>query len=431
MNNLQIPKNLESEKAILGAILVDNKLITDVIEVLKPSDFYLDSHKHIYKAIYELYKQDKAIDTITLTTQLKSTLDVCGGISYIAKLASSGMCYNVKEYCNIIKEYSRKRTIINNATEMLKMASDEEFKSSDIISQFESKMLLENESDGTMLTSSELAIKTLEFIENNYNNGGDIIGMKSGLKTLDNWVDGFQKKNLYVLAGRPSMGKTLLALNLSLGLSKNNKGALFEMEMDAESLGIRMLASKTNINGVKMRRGKIEEDEFERVLGASNSLSQNNLFVDTSSSQTIYDIKSKAKKLKLQHNIDFIVIDHIGLLGESRKGISRNDHIAEITWQCKVIAKELDINVIILSQLNRGVEMRQDKRPVLSDLRESGSVEQDADVVMFVYRDEYYNPETQDKNIMEILIPKQRNGKVGAIKVYCNLQSQLIGDLMN
>ena len=201
--------------------------------------------------------------------------------------------------------------------------------------------------------------------------------MESNLKTLDNWIDGFQKKNLYTIAGRPSMGKTLLALNISTGLSKLNKGVLFEMEMDAESLGVRMLASKTNINGVKMRRGVLEENEWDRLVSASASIASNNLVVDTTSSQNVYDIKSKAKKLKLQYDIDFIVIDHIGLIAESRKGISRNDHIAEITWQCKVMAKELDICVVILSQLSRAVEQRNDKRPMLSDLRESGAIEQD------------------------------------------------------
>lgn len=429
MNNIVMPKDISIEAEILGAIIVDNNVILDVVEKLQPNDFYYEPHKYIYKAILSLYKQDKAIDNITLATTLKPVLDQIGGISYLAKLSAGGINYNVKEYCEIIKEYSKKRNILYSAQKMINDVSKDKMKANDIINDFESKMLVERDDDSKIITASQLASNTLEFIENNYNNGGNIIGMQSGLKTLDNWIDGFQKKNLYVIAARPSLGKTLFSLVIAKGLAKKSKGLLFEMEMANEDLGVRMLASETNMSGVKIRRGCLDENEWGKVSRGANSIANRNLFIDDTCSQTIYDIKAKAKKMKLQYDIDFIVIDHIGLIKESKPNMTRNDHIGEVSWQCKIMAKELDINVIILSQLSRAVEQRPDKRPIMSDLRESGNLEQNADTVMFLYRDDYYDPETEDKNIMEVLVSKQRNGKVGGIKLFCDLQSQIIADL--
>lgn len=299
-----------------------------------------------------------------------------------------------------------------------------------IVNEFENSILDIDNEKNNLINSSELMCKTMDYIEKNYQNGGGYIGMECGIKTIDDATDGFIKKDLVILAGRPSMGKTFLALQIANGLAKKNKVALFELEMSEEALGVRQLSSKCKINGVKIRRGDLNDTEWGLVGKSANLISQNNLWVDTSSSQSIYEIKSKCKKMKLRYGLDCVIVDHIGLLSSGKKmnQENRNLIIGEITRQAKIMAKALDVNVILLSQLSRAVEQRADKRPIMSDLRESGNIEQDADLIMFVYRDEYYNADTEFKNTMELIIGKQRNGKTGGLKLYCNLETQTIGD---
>jgi replicative DNA helicase len=431
MDITALPKNYEAEVEILGSILKNNNNILEAVEIINDSDFYRDSHKHIYKAMFELYKENKTIDIVTLSTKLAPTLKAIGGITYITELFNTSIGNSIKNHCELVKEASNKRQIIKSCNMALEAAYKQESNAKEIVSEFENSLLDLEKEKNKLISSSELIEKTIGFIENNYRKGGGYIGMECGIKTIDSATDGFIKKDLVVLAGRPSMGKTLLAMQIAKGLSKKNKVALFELEMNDENLGIRLLSNKTKINGVRLRRGDLQDTEWGQVANAAASLSQSNLWVDTSSTQTIYDIKSKCKKMKLRHGLDCVIVDHIGLL-EGSKNISqenRNLLIGEITRQAKIIAKELDVNVILLSQLSRKVEERADKRPMMSDLRESGNIEQDADLILFVYRDEYYNPDTENKNIMELIVAKQRNGKTGKLDLYCDLKTQTIGDL--
>jgi len=401
----------------------------DAITTLSPTDFYGGNHQHIYNAMVELFKSNAMIDIVTLATKLGDKLKFVGGLTYISQLNESAMGRGVKAYVDIIKTCSIRRNIIKQSTLMMEKA----FEGTDvkeIVNNFTNSMLDIGQNDNKILTSAEVMAKTLDFVEANFNRGGGIIGMPCGVKTIDDATDGFIKKDVVVIAARPSMGKTLLATSIADGISKDDKVAIFELEMSDESLGVRMLASKSMINGVKLKRGAFEDKDWANITRSASILSERQLWIDSNPSQTIYDIKAKAKRLKVQNGLDCIIVDHIGLIEECGKNIgNRNAHISEITRQAKIMAKELDICVILLSQLNRSVEQRADKRPLLSDLRESGSVEQDADLVMFLYRDEYYNAETEDKNILELNIAKQRNGKTGTLKLFIDLGIQVIADL--
>jgi len=423
-----LPFNSEIEAEVLGAIIVDNNKILDALEILKSNDFYKEKHRYIFNAIENLYKHNKTVDIITLMTELKPVLEAIGGITYLSALTSSTMGRKIKDHCEILKELSNKRQVIKECTNAIEKAHNGTV-SKEIITEFENNILCIQNEKSQIMKIDEVMSKTLTFVEDNYRRGGGIIGMECGIKTIDEATDGFIKKNFSVIAARPSIGKTLLAMQIGDGLSKNNKVAIFELEMGEEDLGVRQLASKSMINGVKLRRGDLNDKEWANISKASANIATRQLWLDTSSSQTIFDIKAKCKRLKMQNGLDAIIIDHIGLLKTTSIKTNRNDHIGEITRQCKEMAKDLDIHVCILSQLNREVESRADKRPIMSDLRESGNIEQDADLIMFLYRDQYYNPETEDRNILEVNISKQRNGKTGNLKLFCDLGIQVIADL--
>lgn len=423
-----LPQNIESERELLGNLIQNNNLMMDAIQTLKPTDFYKEPHKKIYGAMLELFKSNTEIDIVTLATKLGETLKFIGGMTYITELYNSAMGRGIQSHIDIIKNCSTRRNIIKQSSLMMEQAFGTT-NPKDIVNQFTNSML-DIGTEGTKIsTASELMEKTLSFVEANYNRGGGIIGMECGLKTIDLATDGLIKKDVVVIAARPSMGKTLFATTIADGLSKHNKTAIFELEMSDESLGVRMLASKAMINGVKLRRGAFDAKEWNNITSSASNLATRQLWIDTNPTQTIYDIKAKAKRLKVQNGLDCIIIDHIGLVADTSKNKERTLQIGEITRQAKIMAKELDICVILLSQLSRNCDLRADHRPNLSDLSESGKIEQDADLIMFLYRDEYYDKETEEKNILEINIAKQRNGKTGTLKMYCDLGIQVIADL--
>lgn len=429
MESKMLPHNLESERELLGSLMKNNSFILDAIQILTPNDFYETKHKKIYEGIIELFKENTTVDLVTVATKLSTSLKYIGGITYISELFGCAMAIGAKAHIDIIKQCSIRRMIIHQCNVMSNSAYTN-VNPKDIINKFENEMLDISTEGSQILTAGEVMAKTLNFVEENYRNGGGIIGMSCGLKTIDNATDGFIKKDVVVIAARPSMGKTLFAMAIADGLSKENKVALFELEMGEEALGVRQLASKSMINGVKLRRGDLNDKEWSDISNAAQNIATRKLWIDTTSSQTIFDIKAKVKKLKMQNGLDCVIIDHIGLLEETNKNnMNRNLHIAEITRQAKIMAKDLDINVILLSQLSRAPEQRADHRPIMSDLRESGNIEQDADLVMFLYRDEYYDAETEDKNILEVGITKQRNGKTGSLNMFIDLGIQVIADL--
>ncbi|HID0769532.1 TPA: replicative DNA helicase [Clostridium botulinum] len=424
-----LPHNLEAEINILGSILIENDIINDISEILISEDFYSKPNKILYSKMLDMHYKNIAIDTVTLSNTLGTeNLKAIGGISYITEIASSVITIsNFKSYADIVKDKAKRRKVIQVCHEALEEAKEKDIKS--IAVKLEDALLeINSTKKEEIFTDEELMNDTLAVIQKNYENGGEIPGMKTGLKSLDKATNGLKRGELIVIAGRPSMGKTCLALNIGSNMGK--KVGLFELEMGKEDLGMRRLAAKTLINGYKLQQGKMNDKEWARLSTRANEMAyKNNVFTDTSSCLTMLEIKSKCKKIKIKYGLDVVIIDHIGLIEPSNKNESKNNQISEITRQAKIIAKDLDVAVICLSQLSRAPETRTDKRPILSDLRDSGSIEQDADLIMFVYRDEYYDNETEDKGIMEVIIGKQRNGKTGTLRYAYKPEYQLIAEM--
>lgn len=428
-----LPSALEVEQELLSTLFVNNKSITDVVDMIEPEDFYTSANQVIYKAIVELYMKDIKPDAVTIANVIGTEkLQQIGGITYLTQIMGSGVKnYNAKKYAEIIKEKSNRRKLIKAGQELIKGGYEEAIEISDIINDTQDKLLeTTNVDDDFIFTDEELMMKTLEVVEERYASGGEIPGMRTGLKILDNATNGIKKGELNVIAARPSMGKTVFALNLADGLAaEGHKVVVFEMEMTPEALGMRRLAAKSLIDSVKLNRGQLNDKEWELIANRSSKLASiNNMFTDCSVNLSIQDIKARSKRIKQKYGLDVIVIDHLTLMKMSKRE-RRDLEVADVTMNLKALAKELDISVILLSQLNRGVEQRTDKRPMLSDLRESGAIEQDADLIMFLYRDEYYNPESEDKRIMEVNIAKQRNGKTGILKFAYLEQYQLVTEL--
>lgn len=426
-----LPAAIETEMELLGIILTDSKYMSECVNDLNIDDFYKDSHRIIYSAMCTLFAEAKDITIITLADSIgKEKLMSIGGVSYLADLITAKGIYSTsKALIEIIKEKSTKRKAILSARKAIEDLYKDETKANEIIGKLQNELIEKNNKTG-IVKDSELLLKTLTEIELRYQNGGEIPGMKTGFESFDRATNGLKKGEFFVIGGRPSMGKTLIALNVADGLAKNgHKVGFIEMEMTEESLGLRRLSYMAMIEAQKLQTGKLKDDEFISLSKAYNVLAKrNNIITDCSDYQNILTIKAKAKAMKQMLGLDVLIVDHLGLM-DIKENNNRAQAIGDVTRQLKLLAKELDINVILLSQLSRAVEQRADKRPMLSDLRESGNIEQDADLVMFAYRDVYYNPETEDKNIMEWIIAKQRNGKTGTLKFSYLDKYQKIGNL--
>lgn len=432
MNNNPPPHNIEAEMNVIGSILRDNNILAD-IDFLKEDDFYNTAHKMLFKTILDMNNKNTPIDTTTLANELgRDKTKAIGGVTYILKLADSvPSVVNIKSYALIVKDMSDRRKIQDICYDVINKIDTVD--PQQLISNMENIFLSVGfNGKSKVLTDTELMNKTINKIQDNYNNGGQVPGIKTGYKKLDYTISGLNRGDLVVIAGRPSMGKTMLALNLVDEIGKNNKVALFELEMSEEKLGVRRLARNTFINSKLLSLGKIKDKDWESITRKAGEMAtRNNVFTDTSTDLTINSIKSKCKKLKIKHGLDVVIIDHLQLIEAVNPKEPRIQQVTEMTRQAKKMAKELDVCVILLSQLSRASEQRTDHRPQLSDLRESGSIEQDADIVLFVYRDEYYNKATKDKGIMECIIAKQRDGALGTIKFAVQPQYQLITDIFN
>lgn len=427
----KLPQNISVEQEILGGILHNPTILSEIIENLKIEDFYTTQHQLIYGTICELFAEGKDINITLIVNKIgKENLRKIGGITYITELAVGGLSITPKTYINMIKNTAFRRRAIKHMTEAVQKMYDDKEDPDTILGDLSDILTSNKENKTAIMDENKLLAITLKEIEKRYQVGGEIPGMQTGFIDFDKATNGLKKGELFVVGGRPSMGKTLMALNIADGLGRNGyKGLIIELEMTAEGLGMRRLAYNSNIEAQKLQTGKLTETEFSKLAETYNYLSiKNNVFTDCSSYQSILTIKAKAKAMKQVHGLDFLIVDHLTLLDIKDKG-NRSHEIGEVTRQLKLLAKELDINIILLCQLSRAVEMRTDKRPMMSDLRESGNIEQDADLIVFAYRDEYYNPETQDKNIMEWIISKQRNGKTGTLKFYYIDKLQKIGNL--
>ena len=418
-----LPYNLEAEQSVIGSMLIDKTAISRVVEVLKGDDFYRDSHKVIFNAIFDLYQKDTPIDMITLLEHLRSSekLEASGGITYITEISNSiPSTANLSSYIKIVDDKSILRKLIRASTEIMENCYNKQDDVEAVMDLAEQKVfnIAERKNSSDFEPMNTVLERGFLEIERIFNNKGETTGISSGFPELDDKTAGFQKGDMILIAARPSMGKTTFALNLAeyAALREGKSVAIFSLEMSKEQLAYKLLCSEANVDMSKLRHGNLEDKDWENIAKASGPLAAAKIFIDDTAGTSVMDMRSKCRKLKMEHGIDMIVIDYLQLMSGSNPE-SRQQEVSEISRSIKALAKEMQCPVIALSQLSRAPEQRADHRPMLSDLRESGSIEQDADIVMFLYRDEYYDKETEDKNVAECIIAKQRNGPVGTVRL--------------
>lgn len=426
------PHSLEAEQSVLGSVFLDPETVVNVLEYLEAIDFYKKSHQLIFDAIVRLYNRNEAIDVVTLANELenKGQLENVGGLDYLADLAIAvPTAANVEFYSKIVEEKSILRNLIRSATDIVKTGYEEGDELATILDSAEHNILQvsERRNRSGFIRISDVVATSLQNIELLAQQTGDITGVPTGYIALDKMTAGLQKEELIILAARPAVGKTAFALNIAQNVAtkSNQVVAIFSLEMGAESLVNRMLCAEGNIDASNLRTGQLTEEEWSSLIMAMGALGQSKIFIDDTPGIRIAEIRAKSRRLKQeQGEIGLIVIDYLQLIeGNSKE--NRQQEVSEISRQLKKLAKELKVPVIALSQLSRGVEQRQDKRPVLSDIRESGSIEQDADIVAFLYREDYYEREGSEEssgeefenNIVEVIIEKNRSGARGTVKL--------------
>jgi len=431
-----MPHSVEAEQSVLGSMIIDKVAIGEAIEVLKADDFYRDTHKTIYEAIVDLYQKDSAVDIITLSEKLKANnqLDLVGGITYVTELSGSVITTsNVSSYIGIVKDKSTLRKLIRASNEIIDNSYNNQGSVEDVVGIAEKQIfdIASNRETSDFEPMSAVLERGFNEIEKLFINKGQTTGVSSGFHDLDAKTSGFQKGDMVLIAARPSMGKTTFALNIAenAALRSGKRVAIFSLEMSKEQLAYKLLCSEAHVDMLKLRTGNLDEKDWENLARASGPLGSSKIFIDDTAGITVMEMRSKCRRLKIEHGIDMIIIDYLQLMAGSKGSESRQQEVSEISRSIKAIAKEMQCPVIALSQLSRAPEQRADHRPMLSDLRESGSIEQDADVVMFLYRDEYYDKETEDKNMAECIIAKQRNGPVGTIKLAWLGQFSKFGNL--
>ncbi|GAB6168768.1 replicative DNA helicase [Clostridium carnis] len=419
-----LPQSIEAEQSVIGSMIIDKSAIAKVLEKLKEDDFYRDGHKVLYKAIRDMFSQDMAIDLVTLLEYLKSTdmLEKAGGVTYISELSASvPTTANLSAYIKIVEDKSLLRKLIKSSTAIIEESYNMQDKVDDVLDLAQKKIfdIAEKKGSNEYEALSTVLERGFLEIERLFNNKGTITGVGSGIRDLDAKTSGFQKGDMVLIAARPSMGKTTFSLNIAenAALREGKSVVIFSLEMSKEQLAYKLLCSEANVDMLKLRTGNLDDDDWERIARATGPLSKAKIFIDDTAGLSVMEMRSKCRKIKMEHGIDMILIDYLQLMSGSSGSESRQQEVSEISRSIKALAKEMSCPVIALSQLSRAPEQRADHRPMLSDLRESGSIEQDADVVMFLYRDEYYNKETEEKNIGECIIAKQRNGPVGTVKM--------------
>lgn len=432
MNTIQtVPQSIRAEQHLLGAILNDSNKIIDAIGVVNEDDFYKDAHKIIFKGMKDLFSENKKIDIITLAEKLKDVLTEVGGLTYISELAGSIVGNNVKEYSEIIREKANKRRIIKTATKLIEDCYKDKETTTNLVNTVEDELFKVSLNKVNKMESFDKILEsTVTHIEDAYKNkdfNNGVTGIDTGFRDINRITGGLQKQDFIVLAARPSMGKTTLAVNIVTNISKTKVVAMFSLEMSKEQLTRKVIASTAHIDLLKINTGNLDDKDWTNIGHASGPLAGRKLFIDDTAALTVSEIKAKAKKIKLQHGLDLIVVDYLQLM--RGKGENRTQEISGISRGLKQIGKDLDVTVIALSQLSRAPEARTNHRPMLSDLRESGSIEQDADIVMFLYRDEYYDKDTEDKNIAELIFAKNRNGIAKTVKLGWLGQFQQFGQL--
>lgn len=432
------PQNIEAEQAVLGAMLIKKEAIAEVQEILQPDDFYREAHRIVYEAMVQLQNNDEAVDLVTLTEQLRKSeqLDKIGGLAFITQLANAvPTAANVVYHAKIVKEKAELRSLINVATAIASAAYEDNTDVENIMDDAEKKILAvaNRQNGGAFESMKSIVMRTFERINVLYESKGGLTGISSGFKDLDKLTAGLQKSDLILVAARPSMGKTAFTLNIASYVGTHGgKVAFFSLEMSKEQLMQRMLCAEGGIDATKLRTGQLDTQEWNKLVHVADTLSRAPIYIDDTAGITVMELRSKARRLKAEHGLDLIIIDYLQLMQgrPGKNGDNRQQEISEISRSLKALARELDVPVIALSQLSRSVESRQIKKPMLSDLRESGSLEQDADIVMFLYREDYYDKDTENKNITDIIVAKHRNGPVDTISLFFQKEYTKFRDLL-
>lgn len=416
------PQNLEAEESILSAILIDNSSLIDVLDILTAEDFYRSAHQIIFSAVIDLFSKNEPIDLITLTNLLrkKKQLDEIGGATYLAKLVDSiPLAVNTQHYAKIIHEKAHLRRLIEKSSEITRRCFEDSDDVGDVI-DFAERSIFEISGDKikpSFHSISKIIGENIDILEKRQGNKSLVTGVPTGFKKIDTLTSGLQNSDLIIIAARPGMGKTAFALNIArnAAIEANIPVSIFSLEMSKEQLAMRLLSSEAKVNSTRIRGGFLTKEDWSQINEGAGKLYEAPIYIDDSPSITALEIRAKARRMKMEKDIGIIIIDYLQLMKVRGMAERRDLEISEISRSLKALAKELDIPVVALSQLNRKLEERSDKRPQLSDLRESGALEQDSDVVMFIYRDDEYNKDENNpkKGTAEILLKKQRNGPTG------------------
>ena len=417
------PHDIEAEQAVIGSMLTDKDAVVSAIEVLKEDDFYRDDNRAIYSAILSLYNRAEPIDIITVKAELEAMgkFEQVGGLEYLAELPEKvPTTANSMKYIKIVEEKSTLRNLIKTANEIIELGYDPTEDVDDIMEGAEKKIfnIMQNKNQKGYSAMKDILVDSFTQLEELYNRKQHITGVPSGFTDLDYRTAGFHGSDLILIAARPAMGKSAFALNIATNAAVKAKVpvAIFSLEMSKEQMVNRILCSEAMVDSNKVRTGKLEEDDWTKLAEAIGPLSEAEIYIDDTPGISVMEIRAKCRKLKLEKNIGMVVIDYLQLVqGSNKRNGSREQEISEISRSLKILAKELNVPVIALSQLSRAVEQRPDHRPMLSDLRESGAIEQDADIVMFLYRDDYYNEDSDKKGIAEVIIAKHRGGSTGTV----------------
>ena len=426
------PQNIEAEQSVLGAVLIENGALMKALEHVRPEDFYRDSHRRVFGAMLELFDRDDAIDLVTLSEFLRknNSLDAIGGQSYLAELVTQiPTAANVRYHAKIVSEKALLRYLLSSSTDIASRVYEDTYDADDLL-DFAEKSIFEisdKRVKGTFAKLQDVVKDSFKMIEDLYDKKEAITGVPSGFKDIDELTTGFQKGDLIIIGGRPSMGKTAFALNIAqhVGVEMKETVAVFSLEMSKRQLALRMLCAEAMVDSNRVRKGFIDKSDWHKLTSAAGRLSEAPVFIDDSSTANVLDIRAKCRRLKMERGgLSMIVVDYMQLMRGRGSFERREQEISDISRSLKALAKELDVPVVALSQLNRGVELRPNKRPTLADLRESGAIEQDADVIVFLYRDEVYAPDDPSvKGRAEAIVAKQRNGPTGIVKLsflnYC------------
>lgn len=418
------PQNNEAERAVLASILIDNEAVSKVLEVVREEDFYRDGHRRLYRAMLTLYQRGEPTDILNLSNYFQTIgeLEMVGGASYLSDLVDTiPSSANIVSYAKIVREKGMIRKLIETASDIATMGYEGGEGAEHLLDTAERLIfnLAENRMSQAFIPVKDIVKHSFKRIEKLFENKGEITGVPTGFKDFDAITCGLQPSELIIIAGRPSMGKTALALNMAehAAIVCRRTVAVFSLEMSKEQLVTRMLCSQAYIDSARLRKGELHEKDWPQLTKAAGHLSDVNLFIDDTPAISVLEMRAKSRRLKREHGLDLIIVDYLQLVRPSSDVQNREQEIADISRSLKALAKELKVPVIALSQLNRAVENRQNRRPQLADLRESGAIEQDADVIGFIYRDEVYDPHSPDKGVAEIIIGKQRNGPIGLVRL--------------